>query len=154
MRRTEITPSLISSIGRKDSAVARFFKAPVGGIPAWAGVLGKATCDYLKLTAAETLVDSGDDMVVYNWGVTAACVTGKRIGVAVLIDSKWVFIAQDCSDEGLGSTPIMMITSINNTPETSDPAGLSESSYLATYVGLSSVDLINTLPSVIDGGTA
>jgi len=77
-----------------------FIQAPVGGIPARVGtLLGLATCNIWSLGGtSRTISDTGDDIEVLNWGVTAACATGDRYGWASYYDGAWWIVSEDCAD--------------------------------------------------------
>jgi hypothetical protein len=85
------------------------FKAPSGGIPGRAGAtMGKATCDIVETDSAGQLTTTASTSVIYNWARFPACKNGDRYGVAGLVNSVWIVIAEDCTDDGSTSQPLGM----------------------------------------------
>ena len=80
----------------------KLIKAPEGGIPGRVGtLLGGVICDvWSEATVTQQIQDSGNDIKVYNWTTSAACVNGDRFGIAGWVNGGWYIIAEDCNDEG------------------------------------------------------
>lgn len=121
----------------------RFIKAPSGGIPARAGtLLGKATCDVWNLgTTDQTISDTGKDIEVLNWGVTAACASGDRYGWASYYDGAWWIVSEDCGDTGVSGA--MTLTSGEPTEGDGDTAASGEGT-------AGEIQIINNEPTPTD----
>jgi hypothetical protein len=80
----------------------KLIKAPEGGIPGRVGtLLGGVICDvWSEASVTQQIQDSGNDIKVYNWTTSAACVNGDRFGIAGWVNGGWYIIAEDCNDEG------------------------------------------------------
>ena len=79
----------------------KVIKAPANGIPARDGIdPGSVECDVLNLNATDELIDSGDNLTVFNFVTVAVLTEGERIGLAAKeIDvERWWAIADDCKD--------------------------------------------------------
>lgn len=79
----------------------RLIKAPSGGIPGRVGsLMGGSICDIVTFDANGLLTVSTDQIKVFNWSTSSACVNGDRYGIAGWVNSAWLIIAEDCNDEG------------------------------------------------------
>lgn len=78
-------------------------KAPSGGIPPRVGLqMFSAVCDVYESNSSGTLSDSGVDITVFNWGTSAACANGLRLGWAEYRSQGgiWRVVSEDCGDDG------------------------------------------------------
>jgi hypothetical protein len=96
-----------SILRRRDTSTVIFQSS--GGLGARQGttVYGNY-CDVIKLDTGFTgqgLVNTGEQIYVYNTWTRIACATGDKLGIAEkTIDGKWVVISDDPDDTGTGGT--------------------------------------------------